>query len=118
MNHRQTDKAPTGNRHVGLPSNRQTAPIGGAVSVTGREDGGTDNRQAPICILLSESASRHLDTIGQDCFAVIGRGSWPDQPSRWRLWLVPCPVKIANDAVGVAKGTHRATRKPSPIADQ
>ena len=66
-------------------------------------------------ILLSESASQHLSEHGADAFVVVGRGSHPDQPSRWRLWLVPCPVKAANAAVRVARGEARAVAIRKPI---
>jgi hypothetical protein len=72
----------------------------------------------PVRILLSEAASRHLSATGENAFLVAGRGSWPDQPDRWRLWLVPCPVKAANDAVRVARGEARAVRiKQSPTVE-
>lgn len=66
---------------------------------------------ASVRILLSARASEHLTATGEQCFAVIGRASYPDSPQRMVLHLVPCSVDHANKAVAVAKGKLH-TRKP------
>lgn len=55
-------------------------------------------------ILLSEAASRHLSATGENCFAVVGKASWPDNPARWVLYLLPCSIAQADSAVRVARG--------------
>lgn len=62
-------------------------------------------------ILLSEAASRHLSQNGQSCFAVTAKASWPDDPTRWVLYLVPCSIAQADAAVRVARGLS-LERKP------
>lgn len=128
MNHRQTDKAPTSNRHVGLPSNRQTAPIGGAVSVTGRGDGGTDNRQAensdPLAtpgllrILLGKTASDRLATAGEFFLIEATRSPIPEHAGRFIAYALPISKAAADAAARVAKGTHRAVRISTPQSPQ
>jgi hypothetical protein len=68
----------------------------------------------PIRILLSKAASDHLTKAGEACFAVVGRQSHPDDPTRWILHVVPCDIATADSAVKVAKGeaTARHCKKP------
>lgn len=66
---------------------------------------------APQRILLGPSASQALTDAGPNVFLVIGRASYPEDPSRWVLHLVPVDsIKTANDAVSVAKGEATARR--------
>jgi hypothetical protein len=64
----------------------------------------------PVRILLSESDSQRLSAIGVECFAVVGRDTYPGNPAQWVIYLLPTTFKAANSATGVAKGTHRAVR--------
>lgn len=64
---------------------------------------------APIRILLSESASARLRSAG-DCFAVVGRASYPDDLRRMVLHLVPAPLARAAAACRVATGEARAVK--------
>jgi hypothetical protein len=69
----------------------------------------------PIRILLPEGASSHLTAAGESCFAVVGRQSHPDDPTRWILHLIPCDIGTANDAVAVAQGHATARRIKRPV---
>jgi hypothetical protein len=69
----------------------------------------------PIRILLSKAASDHLTASGESCFAVIGRASYPDDPSRWVLHLQPCDIATADNAVAVAQGRATARRLKTKI---
>jgi hypothetical protein len=64
----------------------------------------------PIRILLGQAASDHLNAAGESCFAVVGRASYPDDPARWVLHIIPASMATANDAVAVAQG-RAAARK-------
>lgn len=68
---------------------------------------------APTRILLSEAASRHLAATGEKCFVVIDRASYPDDPKRWIIYLVPCSIAQADAAVRVAMGQSTERRKRS-----
>ena len=45
-----------------------------------------------------------------ECFAIVGKGSYPDAPGRMVLCLLPIPKEQADAACRVALGTHRAVR--------
>jgi hypothetical protein len=64
----------------------------------------------PIRILLSEAASKHLDATGENAFAVVARGSWPDSPGRWVIYLLPCDIPTADAACRVARGISKERR--------
>lgn len=71
----------------------------------------------PQRILLGPSASQALTDAGPSVFLVIGRASWPEDPSRWVLHLVPVDsIKTANDAVSVARGEATVRRPKAPKA--
>ncbi len=57
-----------------------------------------------VKILLSESASRHLEAAGADAFLVVGRESWPNDPRRWVIHLLSCSISQADSAARVARG--------------
>ena len=68
-----------------------------------------------IRIALSERATAALLEAG-DCFAIVGRGSYPLDAGRMVVYLKPCPLKVATDACLVLAGTHRAVRcKPAKL---
>lgn len=67
-----------------------------------------------IRILLSERASRALSETGQECFAIIGRGSYPSDPARMVIFCQPVPMAVATAACGILAGTHRAQRTRPP----
>lgn len=71
-------------------------------------------------ILLSESASRHLDATSEEVFVVVSRvmrgTEEPATMGRWALRLVPCTTSQAADALRVAQGLKPLARiksKPS-----
>ena len=68
----------------------------------------------PIRILLSPSASAHLNATGEACFIVAGKQSHPDDPARWILHLIPCDIATADSAVKVAKGEAKARQFKKP----
>jgi hypothetical protein len=65
----------------------------------------------PMRILLSEAASRHLTEAGGDAFLVVGRASYPDDPSRWILHIVPCDMATASAACEVALGQRKPGKR-------
>jgi len=66
-------------------------------------------------ILLSEAASRHLDTTGEQCFRIVCKAHLPDRSDRWLVILAPVPLSIARQAESILFGTHiaRPIRKPA-----
>jgi hypothetical protein len=70
----------------------------------------SETSPGPIRILLGQAASDHLNAAGESCFAVVGRASYPDDPARWVLHIIPASMATANDAVAVAQG-RAAARK-------
>lgn len=72
-----------------------------------------------IRLALSERASRALSDAGE-CFAIIGRGSYPSDPGRMVIYCQAVPMAVAAAACGVAMGSHRAVKikvaKPTPPA--
>jgi len=62
-------------------------------------------------ILLSEAVSRHLIETGESAFIVIGKASWPDDPKRWALHLVPASVAQVNALLAVIRDEARVVRK-------
>ena len=67
-------------------------------------------------ILLGPTASARLTESGAECFAIVGKVTWPGDASRWAIYLLPVPLAGANAATSVLLGTHRAApiRRPSP----
>lgn len=68
----------------------------------------------PIRILLGVKASAALTAAGESAFLIAGKASWPDDPSRWVLHLVPADMKQAADACLVALGQARAVKPRMP----
>lgn len=70
-----------------------------------------------VRVLLSPGVSRILTESGENCFAIVGRASYPATPDRWCVLLKPVPKKLADEACGVLLGSHRAVKiKPQPAA--
>jgi hypothetical protein len=70
---------------------------------------------APVRILLSEAASRHLSDTGHPCFAVVSFDRSDEHSGRWVIHLLPCSIAEANSAVRVARGIsteRKASAKP------
>jgi hypothetical protein len=61
-------------------------------------------------IILGARASEALAASGEECFVVIAKASWPDDPTRWALHLIPASIKAANAACEVAQGIKRAVK--------
>lgn len=70
----------------------------------------------PIRLTLDPEQSETLTDAGANVFLVIGRGSWPDSPGRWELWIVPSTVKQVDAAVRVATG-QSAERRLKTVSD-
>jgi hypothetical protein len=69
-------------------------------------------------LLLSERASAVLLEAGE-CFTIVGKGSYPDQPGRMAVYLQAVPMATAAAACGVIAGTHTARRiKPERAASK
>ena len=69
-----------------------------------------------IRIALSERASRALSETGQECFAIIGRGSYPTDPARMVIYCQPVPLEVAIAACDVLTGKATARRVKPPKA--
>ncbi len=70
----------------------------------------------PDRLVLTEPQSEHLRAAGIR-FAVVHPGSYPENPGRFVLDLIPCDYQRAADAVAVAIGTKHAAKpraKPTP----
>lgn len=67
-------------------------------------------------ILLSETASRHLDGMGCRHFAIVGKDTSGDHPGRWVIHLRDASHLAAQDASDVLTGRKLAVDKPSPPA--
>lgn len=65
----------------------------------------------PVRLLLGRAASEALTSTGEKAFVLIGKASYPDEPGRWAIHIVPCEIETANAASRVALGTHKATKK-------
>jgi hypothetical protein len=68
----------------------------------------------PISILLDSEQSEILTDAGTDAFAVVGRGTWPDSPGRWVVYLIPCDIKTADAACRVARGLSKESKPRKP----
>jgi hypothetical protein len=67
-----------------------------------------------IRIQLDAEQSHQLSQAGPGAFSIVGRASYPGDPSRWILNLTPVEWKTAAAACHVLRGTHRATKiKPA-----
>lgn len=76
----------------------------------GNTDPCSTEAKGHLRILLSEAASATLTATGESAFLIVGKVSWPDDPSRWVIHLVPVPMATAAAACQVALGE----RKPGP----
>ena len=67
-------------------------------------------------IVLSRVASDALTATGERAFAVIGRASYPDDPTRWVIHIAPVSFETAHDACRVllAGKTVKKTRRANP----
>ena len=70
-----------------------------------------------VRILLSRTASDALTATGEQAFAVIGRASYPDDPTRWVIHIAPVSFETAHDACEVLLGTKRAAPLRKAKAD-
>jgi len=62
-----------------------------------------------IKIILSERSTAALLACGE-CFQIVGRSSYPDQPGRMVIFCQPCPMELATAACQILDGTHKAVR--------
>lgn len=65
-------------------------------------------RPGVVRILPGPTASATLTEAGAECFALVGRDTYPGEPSRWVILLCPVPLTVANAASRVLLGTHTA----------
>ena len=80
--------------------------------------GPVDSLAAPgvVRIALSERASLALSETGHECFAIIGRGSYPTDPARMVIYCQAVPTATATAACQILAGTHRAQRIKTPAS--
>lgn len=62
-------------------------------------------------LILGQRASEALTASGETAFLVVGKASWPDDPSRWVLHAVPLDMAAACAACEVALGTRKAGKR-------
>jgi hypothetical protein len=68
-----------------------------------------------VRIPLDEGTAAPFAGLGE-CFAVIGRASYPNAPG-WCLLALPVPHNVATAACNVALGSHKAVKiKTQPAA--
>lgn len=68
------------------------------------------SRSGVIRIALGLTASAALAASGESVFALVSRQSWPADPKRWAVYLLPVPLVTARAAESVAMG--KATARP------
>jgi hypothetical protein len=66
-----------------------------------------------VRILLSSEASARLTAMGERCFTVASRQTYPGDPSRWVLYLRAVDTEIVEGALRVLSGEHMAAPKPN-----
>lgn len=62
-------------------------------------------------IILDHQTSEVLSSAGEPAFMIIGRASYPDDPTRWVIHVVACPMATAAAACEVATGQRKAGRR-------
>ena len=68
-----------------------------------------------VRLALSERASRALSAAGE-CFAIIGRGTYPTDPARMVIYCQSVPLATAAAACRILTGEARAVRIMPPKA--
>ena len=70
-----------------------------------------DPLRNPACLVLELSTEQALPfaQLGE-CWAVIGKGSYPNHVGKLCLYAIPLPCDVATAASNVALGTHKAVR--------
>jgi hypothetical protein len=64
-------------------------------------------------ILLGPTASKHPRASGAECFAFVGKDTYPGDPARWVILLKAVPLAVANAATAVLPGMACAVH-PKP----
>jgi len=71
---------------------------------------------APVIkIILSERATAAL-LAASECFAIVGKGSYPEAPGRMVIYCQAVPMATATAACQILAGSHRAQRVKVPAA--
>ena len=66
-----------------------------------------------VRIILSSEASARLTALGERTFAVVSRQTFPDDPSRWILYLKAVDSDLVEGALRVLSGELMAAPKPN-----
>ena len=69
--------------------------------------------QNQVRILLSSEASARLTAMGERAFTVATRQVYPDDSSRWVLYIRACDSERVDNAVRVMSGELRAVAHPN-----
>jgi len=64
-----------------------------------------------IKLVLGPVESAVLKATGERCFVLVGRETYPGDPSRMAIMLLPVPLETAQAAESVALGKARAVVK-------
>ena len=71
-------------------------------------------RPGLVRILLGPTASQVLTATGEKVFALVASETYPGDPSRWVILVVPVPLDVARQAASVALGRMIATKPRKP----
>lgn len=71
------------------------------------------NQTNQLRIVLSSEASARLSAMGERAFTVATRQVYPDDSSRWVLYLRACDSERVDNAVRVMSGELRAVPHPN-----
>ena len=74
--------------------------------------------QNQLRIVLSSEASARLTALGERCFSIATRQVFPDDPSRWILYLRAIDTELVDGACRVMSGELRAVPHPSELEQQ
>lgn len=70
-------------------------------------------RPEVLTLDLTTEQAQQFAELGE-CFAIVGRGSYPGHVGKLCLFALPVPKAVADAACAVAVGTHKATRIRTP----
>jgi len=73
------------------------------------------NQSNQLRIVLSSEASARLSAMGERCFSVVTRQTFPDDPSRWVLYFRAVDTEIVEGALRVLSGELVAAAKPNDL---
>ena len=73
------------------------------------------NQTNQLRIVLSSEASARLSAMGERAFTIATRQVFPDDPSRWVLYLRAVDTAVVDGACRVLSGEFRAVPIPNEL---